>query len=284
MRMAVRGSRLVVCVGISVCFVVGLWAGRQEVNAQQRVRLNPVIDRLERGEMALSDVDWISIDMEHSPYLLDRLETILRNMADKKKPSGQFSLAPIVRIPMEGDEDFRYAVKQVLDLGALGVIFPHIETKEEATKAIRAMRYPPQRGAKYPEPTGARGFNPANALKIWGISRLEYLQRADVWPLNPEGELFAMLTIESPAAVRNINEILDVPGIGAVYLGPNDLGISLGVGPSTPTYAPETEAAMQTVLNACIAKKKICATSAVGGESDARKRIEQGYKMVLVAR
>ena len=97
-------------------------------------------------------------------------------------------------------------------------------------KLVYSMRYPPQRGAKYPQPVGDRGCCPGDAPRYWGLSLHEYFLRADVWPLNPDGELLALVMIESREAIKNINEILSVPGLGGVLIGPHDLSLSLGVG------------------------------------------------------
>jgi 4-hydroxy-2-oxoheptanedioate aldolase len=252
------------------------------VRTQPRTRLNPLIAQLEAGEIAYTGRDWTFIDMEHGPYLLDRLQTTLAGIG--KKTTGQFDLAPIVRIPLEGDEPFRFAVKQVLDSGALGIVFPRIETKAQALEAVRSMRYPPQRGAKYPEPAGRRGWGPGRAATYWGLSTPDYaFKYADVWPLNPEGELFAVLMIESPAGVANIDDILQVPGIGAVHIGASDLGVSLGVGPPNPNNPPETEAAVQKVLKACLARKVTCGYPAVfGGDAEVKKRAAEGFKLLQV--
>ena len=225
------------------------------------------------------------IDMEHGPYLLDRLQAILGDLGKKKKANGQFETAPIVRIPLEGDEDFRFAVKQVLDMGAMGVVFPHVESRAQAVEAIRSMRYPAQRGSKFPEPAGRRGWGPGRAAALWGLPVNEYaFQRADVWPLNPQGELFAMIMIETAEGVKNINDIIRVPGIGAILIGASDLGVSLGVGPPVNgDNAPETEAAVQKVLKACLGSKVTCAYPVLGGASDLKRRTTQGFKVLLVA-
>jgi 4-hydroxy-2-oxoheptanedioate aldolase len=273
-------ARLAAVVGL-VAFVSP--AVQQNLNAQQPARLNPLIAKLQQGKAVLTPVDWMFIDMEHGPYLLDRLQTTLEELGKKRDATGQLQIAPIVRIPPDGDEDFRWVVKQVLDHGALGIIFPHIESKEQAVRAIRAMRYPPQKGALHPEPAGQRGWAPGRAVRYWGITQAEYLQRADVWPLNPQGELFAMLMIETVEGAKHINEILDVPGIGAIFLGPSDLGVSLGVGPAAPLPPPEDEAVIQTVLKACIAKHVYCAYPVLGGEIELKQRLAEGFKIILNA-
>jgi 4-hydroxy-2-oxoheptanedioate aldolase len=263
------------------CGTAGVY---HSLTAQTRKpRLNPLIAKLEQGKPVLTPDDWMFIDMEHGPYLVDRLQQTLNDLGGKRNADGVLQTAPIVRLPQDGDEDFRWSVKQVLDMGAFGLIFSHIESKEQAIKAIRAVRYPPQRGAKHPEPVGQRGWAPGRAVRYWGITQAEYLQRADVWPLNPDGELFAMLMIESVEGAKHIDDILDVPGIGAIFLGPSDLGVSLGVGPAAPLPPPEDEALIQAVLKACKAKKVICGYPVLGGESELKQRLAEGFQVILNA-
>ncbi|MYI76122.1 MAG: hypothetical protein F4057_12755, partial [Acidobacteria bacterium] len=182
-----------------------------------------------------------------------------------------------------GDENPSWRVKQVLDIGALAIVFPQIDTKEEALRAVRSMRIPPQRDARYPDPPGIRGAglwstDGFTGFPLWGeMDADEYMRRADLWPLNPEGELFAYIMIESPEGVRNIRDILDVPGIGGILIGVNDLSISLGVGRATRAgqpLAPEAQAAVRHVLDACLEKKVLCSIIG-GGDRDAM--IELGF-------
>jgi 4-hydroxy-2-oxoheptanedioate aldolase len=259
-------------------------AAYQSVLAEpSKTRLNPLIAKLERGEAALTPDDWMFIDMEHGPYLLDRLQNTLNDLDKRRGPDGRLPTAPIVRIPEDGDENSRWSVKQVLDMGAFGIIFPHIESKQEALRAISAIRYPPQRGSKHPEPVGKRGWAPQRAVKYWGLTQTEYLQRADVWPLNPDGELFAMIMIESVEGARHIDEILEVPGISAIFLGPSDLGVSIGVGPANPLPPPDDEVLIQKVLKACKAKNVICAYPVLGGDKELKQRLSEGFRVILVA-
>ena len=125
-----------------------------------------------------------------------------------------------------------------------------------------------------------RHVTPRKAARYWGLPVPEYLRRADVWPLDPDGELIAMIMIESPLGVKNVDEILSVPGVGAIFLGPSDLGYRLGVGLGG---APETEEAIQTVLKACLAKKVICGIPA-RGKAGGDKRIAEGFKIILGGR
>ena len=142
---------------------VAAWAAWPEAAAQQspsglrgKVRINTLIERLEQGGIAGPDV-WQMIDMEHGPYLIDELRARLDEFAKTRTPTGQLQVTPGVRIPPYGEENPSWIVKQVLDIGALAIVFPQIDTKAEALRAIRSMRIPPQRGTKYPDPPGIRG-------------------------------------------------------------------------------------------------------------------------------
>ena len=271
------------CVVLPAMAAAGLLITSNIGRAQEKHRLNPLIEKLESGGNALTPADWTFIDLEHGPFSIERLQGILDDLGKRRKANGQLPSAPIVRIPMDGDEDSRWIVKQALDSGAMGIIFGHVESKEQALAAIQSMRYPPQKGAAHPSPVGKRGYAPQRAVRYWGIPLADYIHRADVWPLNPDGELFAMIMIETVEGVKHINEILDVPGIGAIFIGASDLGMSLGVGPATPLPAPEDEAAIATVLKACKAKNVICAFPAIGGPSEVKQRLDQGFRMLLVA-
>lgn len=217
-------------------------------------RLNQIIEQLEQGKPAYMTEHWQLIEMEHGPYQIDQLIKILGEL--KPAGTGRPRLTPIVRIPLEADEVIKSMVKQVLDQGVLGVIVPNVKTKADAERIVEAMRYPPQRGTKYPQPAGVRGWGPTRAAAYWGLDPQAYARRADVWPLNPEGELLAIAMVESREAIKNIDAILSVPGLGGVLIGPADLSLSLGVGnPGAAPTAPEVEAATATVAKACTAKK-----------------------------
>ena len=125
------------------------------------------------------------------------------------------------------------------------------------------------------EPRGLRGRNPSNAMWYWGIR--DYHAKADVWPLDPQGELLAMMFIESPEGVANIDEIIRVPGLGGIFIGPSDLSTSMGY---TSPAAPEVEAAIQTVLRACLDNDVPCAITT--GQGSVEQRIEEGFRFVTI--
>ena len=270
---------------ISFLVIAGVVIGgnifSREGQAQERTRLNKAIEALENGEPAIANRHWRFIDMEHAPFSSERLQRILAEMYDDRDASGRMRLTPFVRIPQEGDEDFKWAVKQVLDLGGFGVFVPHVDTGEEAVRFVRAMRYPPMRGAAQPEPRGERGWGPGRAARLWGVAdTTEYHARADVWPLNPDGELFAVAMIESQEAVDNIRDILAAP-ISAIIVVPGDMSIDLGLGPAPgPENHPEVDEAYRTVLAACQAQDRVicgCGDAA----SRLQQRIDEGWQFIL---
>ena len=121
------------------------------------------------------------------------------------------------------------ALKQALDLGAYGIVWPHVSTAEQAYNAVSACLYPTMKDHPLHEPFGQRGDGPHGAVRFWGLSQQEYYKKADVWPLNPEGEIFVMLMIEDLEGIQNLREMLTkVKGIGAVLIGEGDLSQELG--------------------------------------------------------
>ena len=246
---------------------------------QPRGRVNQIIEQFEQGRPAFGDEHWQFLSLTLSPFLRDDIETALANLrVEGSRPR----LTPIVRIPYWGEQQYQHMIKQFLSVGAMGIIVPEVETAEQAARLVETMRYPPQRGARYPEPVGKRGCCPGVAPAYWGLSRLEYFQRSDVWPLNPDGELLALVMIESGTAIENIDEILEVPGLGGVLVGPADLSLSLGAGTPEPNLrAPEVEAATATVARACVAHNALCGTFET---SDVDARLAQGFRLFPFAR
>jgi 4-hydroxy-2-oxoheptanedioate aldolase len=229
--------------------------------------------------LSRSGLDFIIIDMEHAPFDIESLRLFLLGMTDKRalaeKGNLQPEVVPIVRIPATGKEDILAQAKQVLDVGAFGVMYPSISNKAEAEMAVRATRYPQLNGAADYEPNGLRGRNPSNAIWYWGID--DYYDKADVWPLDSAGELLAVIQIETGEGVANIEQILSVPGVGVVFIGPSDLSADMGF---ASAGAPEVEAAIQTVLQQCLATGIPCAITT--NRRTVQQRLEQGFRFVTV--
>lgn len=268
-------------------------AAAQEAGVE---RINPFIALMESGKpafgvfstnvslragagMAGSGLDFVIVDMEHSPYDPTRLESYLAGMtskADVLKNGLKMRTAPLVRVPAAGREQLQFILKQVLDLGPLGVVVPHVDTPEDALATVRACRFPQLKGAPDYEPQGLRGVGYGWAARQWGLSGGEYAERADLWPLDPKGELVLWVMIESESAVENIRAIAATPGIGGLFIGPSDLAFSLGV----PLKDPAVEIAIEKV--AAAAKEANVPLGTLCGGEEVEKRLAQGFRFLAV--
>jgi 4-hydroxy-2-oxoheptanedioate aldolase len=268
----------------ALCSAAGLCIlASQHPAAQQSVRrANRLIETLEAGKPAITGDAWTFVDREHRPYDITELRATLTKLLANKNTQGQPTLAPIVRIPAEGDQDVRWLIKQVLESGAMGIMVPQVESRDEALKIVQAMRYPQLKGSKYPNPPGRRGCGCSGGAG-WGLQNpADYVSLADVWPLNPRGELIALPMIETPAGVKNVDAILDVPGVGGVLIGPADLTMNHGEGRwnSPEDKKPDTEAAIRTVLKACLSKKKTCAM-VTANDGETKKYLSEGFRIIF---
>lgn len=197
--------------------------------------------------------DGVIFELEHGAWDPLALQDAMQYMLNRRQilTSGSFApeVTPIVRIPANGVEKNQFLAKQALDRGVYGVVWPHINNAEQAYNAVASCRYARTPDAPCYEPAGCRGDGPGTASRYWGLTMPEYYQKADVWPLNPEGEILVILMIESAPGVDNIENILKtVPGIGAVLIGEGDLSQALGH-PRDYDH-PVVHEAMMHVLNA----------------------------------
>lgn len=265
--------------------------GVAPLQAQDEAPANRVIERLQQDRPAIGtftrapgpDLDFAVIDTQYGEFDIDAVRQALLGM---RTGNGPPAVMPIVRIPFAQREAPQAVVKQLLDAGVFGVMFPDIETPEQARTAISSMRFAHPAGASDAHPAGLRGSGSGSgsAPGYWGLSEDDYRSRADVWPLDPSGKLVAMLQIETLAGIANLDEILAVPGIGVIFLGPTDLATSAGEdGPN----APKVEALVQQVLEACLAKNIPCGYPIVAptredADRETARRLREGFKVLAV--
>ena len=264
-------------------------------------RLNNVIRAWEEGRPAFSmfaraerqaaldlqgsPYDSAIFELEHGPWDIVGLQDAMQYLLNRRQIVMSGSLAPeitpIVRIPSNGVELNQTYAKQALDRGVYGVVWPHINNAEQAYNAVASCRYARKDTADYFEPAGARGDGPATASRYWGLSLPEYYKKADVWPLNPEGEILVIPMIESIPGVNNLDDILkNVPGIGCVLIGEGDLSQALG----HPRHYdhPVVKEAMEHVVETC-KKHNVPVGHPHVTAGNVQAVIEQGFRFIMSA-
>lgn len=264
-------------------------------------RLNGVIRALEQGQTAIaafttaeidsalafstSSYDAIVFEMEHNPWDARLLRDCFQYLLNRRQIAEAHSVAPavtpLVRIPPNGNEKNQWLAKQALDLGAYGIVWPHISTVEQAYNAVAACRYPRLKTVNHSEPAGIRGDAPVAAARYWGLTQQEYYRKADVWPLNPQGEIIVVLMIEDTQGIANLRDILKgVPGIGLVLIGEGDLSQELGF-PRQYDH-PSVVEAMARIVATC----KECGVPVGHPHVDSNnvgRILEEGYRFLMAA-
>ena len=264
-------------------------------------RLNGIIRVLESGGTAFvrltpggagagfaavnSPYDGVIFEMEHNPFGTAELRLTLQSMLDRREILEQGTIAPavtpLVRIPPNGSEMNQWIAKQALDCGVYGLVWPHVSTVDEARNAVASARYPRPAGSVNFEPIGVRGDAPNFAAKYWGLGRDDYYPRADVWPLDPRGELLTVIMCEDVAAIKNLPRILEeVPGIGVVLIGEGDLSQELGQ-PRQYEH-PVVRSAMDEIRDVCLAHDVVVGHPHVTTKNVDRL-VEEGYRFLAAA-
>ncbi len=146
-------------------------------------------------------LDFVWIDTEHNAMSLERVQGHI--MATKGS-----EVVPLVRVPANDP----VLIKPVLDIGAAGVIVPLVKTAADVRLAVSACRYPPE---------GIRGFGPRRPSGFGARGGPDFCQTANQ-------SIITIVQIEQAEALENIGEILAVPGLASIVVGPNDLANSLG--------------------------------------------------------
>jgi 4-hydroxy-2-oxoheptanedioate aldolase len=141
-------------------------------------------------------------------------------------------------------------------------------------------RYPQRRGAPDLEPKGQRGWHPHDvAVRYWGLSVEEYTDKADLWPLDPEGEVLLIGIIETVKGAKNLPDILKrAKGIGVILAGAGDMSVDMGLG-GNASGNPEVQEVVMEILKVCKQFNVACATG-VRSPGDVEKRLEQGFRLL----
>jgi 4-hydroxy-2-oxoheptanedioate aldolase len=256
-------------------FIVGAYVVAPAADTPRTKRINRAIELLEQGQPiyytgshegtdgsfqqgkkdAQTYADYISYDMEHAPFDVKGLGDYMKGLAEGgPTKSGHRTPAVIVNVPVNGTDEATvranaWMFHQVLATGVHGILLCHADAPGAVRAFVEAVRFPAYGGRR-----GVHGNSTAG--RIWGISGDEYGEKADVWPLNPNGELLLGLKLEDKYALENAEANAKVPGVAFAEWGPGDMAFSLGIkaGPGQQN-APQMQAARAKVFAATKAAK-----------------------------
>jgi len=201
--------------------------------------------------IAEAGADFVVFDMEHTGWSVETIRTLLATVRCT-------TLVPLVRVPTT-EYDF---IARVLDMGAMGIMVPMVESAEQARAIVAAAKYPPE---------GRRGA-------AFGIAHDDYAGGdipEKIRSANREGLLLAQ--IETAAGVKKVDEIAAVPGIDVLWIGQFDLSLSLGI-PGELAH-PQLIAAMDQVVAACQRHGKTAGIMAPDLPTG-RELLKQGFRML----
>jgi 4-hydroxy-2-oxoheptanedioate aldolase len=205
--------------------------------------------------MARAGFAWLTVDIEHSLVDWETATHMFATIAD----AGCTALA---RVPSNRHDH----IKRILDNGAHGVVVPMVNSRTEAEEAVSAVLYPP---------AGTRSVGGS-------VHALNFQSSANDYYAHANEELLIVLQCEHIRAVEDADKIFSVPGIDAIFVGPNDLAASMrgkdGKGPT----ADATSQAMKHILETC-KKYKVPAGVHVGNADEANHRIAEGWQFIAIA-
>lgn len=202
--------------------------------------------------MARAGFDWLMIDMEHAPGDMMTLVAQVQAIAGT-------GTVPLVRATWN---DF-VLIKRILDTGVYGLLIPYVNTRAEAEAAVKACKYPPE---------GIRGMAGSPRAAGYGQHIWDYLRHAN-------DEILIFTAVETREALDNLDDILEVPGLDGIFIGPMDLSTSLGH--FGDAGQPDVQAAIRRVEAKVLASGKALGTVSANWEQ-ACARFEQGYQFVML--
>ncbi|QEL19093.1 HpcH/HpaI aldolase family protein [Limnoglobus roseus] len=205
--------------------------------------------------LARSGFDWLCVDIEHSLVGMETATHMFGSVAD----AGCVALA---RVPANKHDH----IKRVLDNGGHGIIVPMVCSRKEAELAVEACLYPPQ---------GTRSVGGSVHALNWNASPVDYYARAN-------DEVAIILQCEHIEAVRDFDNIYSVPGVDAVFVGPNDLMASMRSADGKPPTPEAFQQALADILAGC---KRLGVPAGIHTFSaeDAKKRIAEGWQFIAVS-
>ena len=197
---------------------------------------------------------WLTVDMEHTHTDIQTAAMMFGAIADA-------GCVPLARVSAARHE----YIKSVLDCGAMGIVVPMVMDAAEARAIVAAAKYPP---------LGNRSVGGGLHAMNYGATAESYFQNAD-------NEILVVIQTEHIAAVEIADEIYSVPGIDAIFVGPNDLAASLRKPDGTPP-SPELLEATLTRIREAAARNKVPCGLHVYSAADAQRRIDEGWQFLAV--
>jgi 4-hydroxy-2-oxoheptanedioate aldolase len=204
--------------------------------------------------MARSGFHWLTVDIEHSMVGIETATWMWGAIAD----AGCVALA---RVPANRHDH----IKRVLDNGAQGVVVPMVNSRAEAEAAVAAMLYPPH---------GNRSVGGSLPPLNFGTTAPDYFAHANE-------ELLVVLQCEHITAVENADSIFSVPGIDAIFVGPNDLAASMRSKDGKPPSGEATAEAMKHILATC-KKHGVAPGLHCMSAEEAKVRMEEGWQFIAI--
>ncbi len=180
--------------------------------------------------------DYLCIDLEHLPFDMTGLSAFMDGLIEAgPTASGHRMPTVIVTLPTDGVDAAMirtnsWMIKQALATGVHGLMLCHVESPAAVRAFVESARYAFQEiGVGDHLGPGRRGSGgQERAATVWGLSTSDYLDRADIWPLNPKGELILGLKLEDRRALDTAEDCIGVPGIALAEWGPGDMGMAFG--------------------------------------------------------
>jgi 2-keto-3-deoxy-L-rhamnonate aldolase RhmA len=197
------------------------------------------------------EFDFVLIDTEHGPIALNQLQSMIMAL--------RHSASTVLVRPAANDPTL---IKQILDLGAEGIVVPEVSNAADAAAAVAAAKYPP---------LGRRGFGPRRAARLEG-GRASYLERAN-------DEIAVIVMIENQDAVVKLDDILSTPGLDGILVGPADLAVSIGH--LHDLGNAEVQEAINQIFQTC-ERRKFPFGIYAAAEPAARKWAGRGARMVTI--
>src|SRR6185436_10497927 len=233
---------------------------------------NPVRSKLKRGEASIgtwitmpdpfgahliskTGFEWLTIELEHTPITFETAAKMFAIVAAN-------GAVPLARVPFNTVEN----IKRVLDTGAWGIVVPMVNSRAEAEAVVKASRY---------RPVGERSIGGSLHAANFSTDASTYYAKANE-------EILVIVMAEHVDAVEDIDEILSVPGIDAVFVGPNDLHASMNLPPTFDSDNKQFNAALKKILASAKAHG-IAAGIHVVDAAQAQQRMTEGWQFIAVA-